>query len=570
MFLCRVDITNFRGIKKLSLTLDDVIVLIGENNTGKSTILDALQFCLSRSLTRKSGLFTEYDYHLLHRNSQPVDAEPIEIILYFAERQEGEWPNEIPQMFPDVVQTTDDEIQSITLRVSSGFDKVTGDFNTNWDFLDLKGSPLPKARNPRYIFQLQQLAPVFYLAALRDAAQEFRPRSQLWGPFVRSLEIDPQLREEIEQSLSELNQRVLDAHQSFGTVTERLRNASKFVPLGSDDPVSIEAIPGKVFDLLSRTQVMLTSKTGVHLPISRHGEGTQSLAVICLFDAFLRSQLEGGYHQYTEPILALEEPEAHLHPAAVRSIFSLLRDFKGQKIIATHSSELVASVPLTSLRRLRRFEGNMTIYQVNDGALSQDELNKLDYHVRLTRGNLLFARCWLLVEGETEPSIFNECGRILGYSLFSEGICCVEYAQSGVEKFIKLADQLGIEWLVVADNDQQGEQYLQSSKRFLNGRLDRRYLYLLLHGDIEVFLCMEGYGAIFEENISPQKQKSIQAQKGTIDYWRQVVMARSSNFSKPKAALAVVEEIEKNGPSGVPDQIRQIIESALKLAQEVA
>jgi hypothetical protein len=41
--------------------------------------------------------------------------------------------------------------------VLSGFDKVIGDFNTTWDFLDLNGHPLPKAKNPRYIIQLQQL-----------------------------------------------------------------------------------------------------------------------------------------------------------------------------------------------------------------------------------------------------------------------------------------------------------------------------------------------------------------------------------------------------------------------------
>lgn len=52
MFLQQIDIVNFRGIRQLSLTLDETTVLIGENNTAKSTILDALQICLSRSLTR--------------------------------------------------------------------------------------------------------------------------------------------------------------------------------------------------------------------------------------------------------------------------------------------------------------------------------------------------------------------------------------------------------------------------------------------------------------------------------------------------------------------------------------
>jgi putative ATP-dependent endonuclease of OLD family len=570
MFLRQLDISNFRGIKKLSLTLDKTTVLIGENNIGKSTILAALQFCLNRSITRRSGIFTEYDYHLSNKDSQPADAEPIELILRFSEQKENEWPDEVVQMLFDAVQVNDEGLQSITLRISSGYDEAIGDFKTIWDFLDLKDNVLTKAKDFRHIAQLHQLAPAFYLAALRDAAQEFRPRSQFWGPFVSTLKIEDGLREEIEQSLSDLNQRVLDAHQSFGAVKERLRNTGKLVPLGADDPVRIEALPGKVFDLLSRTQVMLTSKTGVRLPIGRHGEGTQSLAVICLFDAFLQSQLENGYNEYSEPILTLEEPEAHLHPSAIRAVAHLLQELKGQKVIATHSSDLVASVPLTSLRRLRRTDGNITVYQIQPGALTADELNKLDYHVRLTRGNLLFARCWLLVEGETDPTIFNESARILGYSLFSDGVCCVEYAQVGVEKFIKLADQLGIAWVVVGDNDPQGQGYIRTAKQHLNGRLESDHLHLLRHGDMEVFLCMEGYCDIFEGNLSPQKQGNITAPKGTIDYCRQVVDARSNDFKKPKAAITVIEEMEKRGPVGVPTQIQQIIERVLKLAAEVA
>ena len=62
MFLSQIDIKNFRGIEELSLPLDDLCVLIGENNSGKSTILDALRICLTRSLARRGSVFEEYDY----------------------------------------------------------------------------------------------------------------------------------------------------------------------------------------------------------------------------------------------------------------------------------------------------------------------------------------------------------------------------------------------------------------------------------------------------------------------------------------------------------------------------
>ena len=568
IFLTRVDIANFRGIKSISLHLDETTVLIGENNTSKTSILDAIQLCLSRTVRGKAQFFSEYDYHLADKESQPLDSDPIEIKLCFAERTEGEWPDEILQIVGDGAQVNAEGLQSVTLRITSGYDVVAQDFITDWDCLDLAGKPLIKAKQPRFLIQLQQLVPVFYLAALRDAAQEFRPRSQFWGPFVRSVKVDPVLRKELEKSLSELNQKVLDSHESFDKVKERLKRTGTFVPLHSTDPVGIEAIPGKVFDMLSRTQVLLASKTGARLPIGRHGEGTQSLAVICLFDAFLESQLEGKYEKFAIPIIALEEPEAHLHPSAIQAVGRMLQEFKGQKLIATHSGDLISSVPLMSLRRLCRKGGVLTVNQVKQGTLSAEEIAKLNYYVRESRGRLIFARCWLFIEGESDWIIYTECARICGYDLISEGIYCVEHrAAIGMEGLVKLAEQLGIEWLIAADNDQQGKADIKHAKAHLGTRQEKRHLHILPHTDIETYLCVKGYGDIYKMNISPQKAHTITAKPGTDEYWEQVTKAQPDK-SKPRHALAVVEAIEKIGKEGVPAEIRTVLDMALEISRE--
>ena len=406
----------------------------------------------------------------------------------------------------EAVQIDQYDRQAVILRVCSSYSDVTKDFVTDWNFLDVAGNELVRAKAPRNIIALQQLAPVFYLAALRDSAQEFRPRSQFWSPFVRSMKIEPELRRQIEDELAELNKRVLDANESFGVVEEQLSKAGTMVSLDSDVPVEIEAIPTKVFDILSRTQVMLTSVTGARLPIDRHGEGTQSLAVICLFDAFLQSKLKESYSEFTAPILALEEPEAHLHPSAIHSISTLLQELSGQKIIATHSGDLVASVGLESLRRLRRKNGDITIHSLDAGILSDDEMRKINHHVRSTRGDLLFARCWILVEGESDRMVLEGCARVLENDLSHNGIGVVEYQRigMGVDAFIKFADQMGIEWLVVADADSSGSDYIDNAKGQLSGRDEARHIHKLLHGDLEVFLCLEGYGQVYEVGWTPQ------------------------------------------------------------------
>ena len=537
-----------------------------ENNSGKSTILEALRTCLSRSLTRRSNIFSEYDYFLEEENSQPVDSDPIEITMRFTEQVQGEWPDEILQILDSVIQVDGGGLQVVTLRVRSAYDDATDDFVTTWDFLDMAGNDLTAAKAPRHIISFQQLVPVFYLTALRNSAQEFQPRSQFWGPFVRSMKIEPEMRQELERELSELNQRVLDSHETFDDVKRQLRNTSEMLPLNRSNPVNIEAIPSKIFDILSRTQVMLTSTSGVRLPLGRHGEGTQSLSVICLFDAFLQSKLSDRYTDYSSPILALEEPEAHLHPSATRSASVLLQEIDGQKVIATHSGELISSVPLTSLRRLRRKGGQITVYQVKEGSLTDDELQKVDFHVRSMRGSLLFARCWLLVEGEVDTIIFEECARALEFDMISEGVSCIAYSNASLPTLIKLADALGIEWVVVADRDSAGDDYIRGAERHLGSRVKARHIHQLHHGVMEVFLCVEGYGSFYESNISPQKRHNITEPKGTLTYWQQV--ADSQSGSKPQNAIQVAAEIRTRSSQGVPQYIRDVLQISIELAQE--
>ena len=568
MIVDEVKISNFRGIRDLTLKLGETTVLIGENNTGKSTILAALESCLSRNLTRRSGAFSEYDYHLPERDSQPLDSEGIEITIRFLEQVENEWPDEVLQALAEVVQAGSSGKQSIDFRVQSHYDEVLGDFVTSWGFLDLAGNELVAAKSPPNLIALQQLAPVFYLSTLRDSAQEFRPRGQFWSPFVRSLKIDPDVRRDLESQLAELNQKVLEANDSFGAVEDRLSSTGKMVPLATDDAVGIEAIPSRIFDIMSRTQVMLSSVTGARLPIGRHGEGTQSIAVICLFDAFLQARLEEAYREHSSPILALEEPEAHLHPSATHSVAALLQELPGQKIVATHSGDMVGSFPITSLRRLRRKDGEITVYRLEEGVLNEDQLRKINHHIRASRGSALFARSWLLLEGEVDRLIFEGCARVLGRDLLSEGVSCIEFQQIGsVDVVAKFADSMGIEWHVVADNDSAGNDYVEAARRQIGCRDERRHISQLHHGDMELFLCMEGYGNLYEGYVAPDKQVNITAPHGTLAYWRQVTDGQI-NRTKPRAAVEVIEEMEARGIGGVPQQLREIIEFTLELAAE--
>ena len=103
--LVEINIENFRGIRSLLLPLDELTVLIGENNVGKSTVLEAIRLVIARGFgSRRTGQFSEYDFNLADENSTPQTAQPIKITLHFAEEKENEWADAIVQQMDDVIK----------------------------------------------------------------------------------------------------------------------------------------------------------------------------------------------------------------------------------------------------------------------------------------------------------------------------------------------------------------------------------------------------------------------------------------------------------------------------------
>ncbi len=408
---------------------------------------------------------------------------------------------------------------------------------------------------------------MFYLPAVRDAIREFTSRSSFWGPFLRNPSIDPKLRKNLEEQLNALNEKVINAHANLQKVKSHLSKTQKIVSSGGADAVSIEALPGRLSDMLSRTQVNMTATTGAVLPLSRHGAGTQSLSVLFLFEAFLTSMLAEVYDKLSEPILALEEPEAHLHPSAVRSLWSVLNSMSGQKIIATHSGDLLSEVPLSVIRRFCRIDGKSEVRQVAKTTLDKDELRKVTLHIQSSRGELFFARSWLLIEGETEYWVFKRAAQTLGTDLDREGVRLVPYARVGPGTFTKVANDLGISWICVADNDENGQGYRRSVIPWLKGRPEAEHVVLLPARSIEIFLCESGYGSVYLSHVSPQKKHLLKAKPGNADYWPLVVECLDRT-PKESLALEVMDLISQKGKSALPMKLKEIIEAVVALAKK--
>jgi len=562
MKLRRIQIENFRGITGLDLDLGDTTVLIGENNTGKTAVLDALRFALRDVRSRRVCAFGAYDFHLPSATAEPISSPAISIRLTFREDIAGEWGDkQLAQLDrAKIIQIDAEGCASVILKVGAIFDATKQEFVQDWEFQNLDGAPLTGVADTA-MGVLQSGVPYYYLAALRDAARHFDAKGAFWRPFLKESHLTAEKRKEIEKKLSEVNDLIISSHASFSQAVSCLREVKDVISLsGGDDLVSIDTVPERLFDVLAKAQVNLNTDTGAKVPIGCHGEGIQSLAVLMLFNAFLQVWNKG------DPIIALEEPEAHLHPSAVRALWQLIERIPGQKIISTHSGDLLSEVPSDSVIRLHKVSGVVSASRLRDVNLNADDTRKFNFHIRRARGELMFARCWILGEGETEATLIPETARELNEDLERVGVRFVTY-QTGIslEPCLRVANGLGIHWVVLADNDGQGVHDHAVVRKYLNVRPEKEALFVMAEANIEQHLCVNGFADVYYNLLGHQPRQKVTVPPQDVDYPFQVAKALPREL-KTHAAQDVLSAI-RNHHRPIPKLFKDVIETALKLAE---
>ncbi|VIO79124.1 ATP-dependent nuclease [Bradyrhizobium ivorense] len=364
MRISRIRIENFRSIKALDLDLSDTTVLIGQNNAGKTAILDAIRIALTRRWGQRGTGFTEYDIHLTTDTDDPKQSSGVLIEVRVEEATDGEWPEALQQELDDIVQVDPVTGRSfISLRVTCAWNATTESFEPAWNFLNAARAPLI-AQSARRINleRFWQYLPVFYLGALRDAEDEFSSRSQFWGRLLKAMKIPTELEMKTRRVLDLLNKKLLQADPRLAQIANTLSGATRVAARDREGAVNLRLVPLKSWDILSKAEIILRNEPDwPWLPLQRHGQGVQSLSVIFLFQAFVEHLLGELYEPESSPVLALEEPETHLHPQAARTLWNSVQALKGQKVVTTHSPYFVQHVPFRDLRMVHLGHNGTTV-----------------------------------------------------------------------------------------------------------------------------------------------------------------------------------------------------------------
>ena len=356
MRLSKIEIRNFRSIRHLAVDLGPTTVFVGPNNAGKTAILDALRIALTRRWGQRGTGFTEYDIHLTGDGDDPKASPGVSIEIHAQESRPEEWPDGMRDDLDEIVQLDlDTGLRSIALRTRCAWSEEGGTFEPVWEFLNAARVPLTGRSTRRTnLERFWRYLPVFYLDALRDVGREYSPRSQFWGRLLKAVDIPAGLESRATRVLDLLNRRLLKADPRLQEIAGTLSGTTRITAGDQKGELDLRMVPLKMWDLLSKAEIILRNEPDAPwLPLLRQGQGIQSLSVIFLFQAFVDHLVQELYEEDSEPVLALEEPETHLHPQAARTLWTHVRELPGQKIVTTHSPYFVQHVPFRDLRLVR-------------------------------------------------------------------------------------------------------------------------------------------------------------------------------------------------------------------------
>ncbi len=548
MLLERVEIVGFRGINRLSLMLEQNNVLIGENAWGKSSLLDALTLLLSPEFDLYH--FVRDDFWFPSGDIQGREHH-LHIILTFRETEPGRHRVRRFRPLQRCWVPCDDGYHRVFYRLEGELaedDSVM----TLRSFIDGEGEALVLEEIDELARHLVRLMPVLrlrdarFMRRIHNGTVPHSPQIEITARQLdflsRELVSHPQNLSDgqIRQGLSAMVQLLEHyfAEQSSAETRHRLMRRR------SHD----EQRSWRYLDIINRM-------------IDKPGGRSHRVILLGLFATLLQAKGTVRLDRDARPLLLIEDPETRLHPIMLSVAWHLLNLLPLQRVTTTNSGELLSLTPVEQVCRLVRESTRVSAWRLGPGGMNAEESRRIAFHIRFNRASSLFARCWLLVEGETETWVINELARQCGHHFDAEGVKVIEFAQSGLKPLIKFARRMGIQWHVLVDGDEAGKKYAATVRGLLNNdrELERDHLTSLPALDMEHFMYRQGFDDVYH--------RVAQIPDNVPMNMRRVITKAIHRSSKPDLAIEVAMEAGRRGVDAVPTLLKKMFSRVLWLAR---
>ena len=463
-----VRISGFRGLENIEVSLEKTTVLTGMNNTGKTSFLKALQIALG------SRQFVSQDDFFIHGSliSEKIIIDLLIVPFSDEAAQTHEFQQEWEILFTtDRIRNNTEGAAFVPLRTVVTFDIINNNFNTqqfilqDWPkFEQQDGNKWFDAGDgKRTNFHFDEM-PFYYMDAQRDILEDTKLKNSYLGRMLSRVEYSQEDIKQIEDQIKALNEKAVGSSDILSNIKASLKELNTAMN-SHGEGIEITPFTKKVRDLNKGLTIYYTDNRD-SFSMEYHGMGTRSWSSLLTLKSFITLLSNNAKKEKSVffPVLAIEEPEAHLHPNAQKKLFRQIESIAGQKIISTHSPYISATANLTQLRNFYK-NTSVTCGRMMMDSLSPEDIRKIKRQVINTRGEIFFSKLIIFFEGETEEQALP----ILAHKHF--GLTPVELAldfvgvggHGGYLPFIRFAEAFNIPWLIFSDAENTSDKNIKES-----------------------------------------------------------------------------------------------------------
>lgn len=418
MKIARLQIENFRGIKKSELFFNAHTVLVGDNNVGKSTVLEAIDLTLGPDRLSKYPIIDEHDFYA---GEYLIADKPVEIfietvIVNLSGEQirhfytNIEWWNLESKSFVEEAKKTGDKSVVAALRVAfkGYYNKDEDDFICKTYFCN----PIEATEEQsRFGKSDKRLCGFLYLRTLRTGSRALSlEKGSLLDIILKLMELRPQMWEDILTQLRELGVAEKPG-LGISEVLENIQSAIReIVPVewAENPKLRVSNMTREhlrhILTVFIGTGASASNGTKYSAPFQHQGTGTINALVLVLLSmiADLKQNV----------IFAMEEPEIAIPPYTQKRIINSIREKSAQALFTSHSPFVLEEFdPSQVLVLNRNKDGNLAGISATYPPTIKAKGYRGEFRRRFCEG--LLSRRVLITEGRTEYDSFPACAKRL-------------------------------------------------------------------------------------------------------------------------------------------------------------
>lgn len=493
-FISRVKIKNFRNFSDVDVHLNHKQIIIGENNVGKTNFLRAMQLILDPQLSDEDRFLLESDFYEGLKNPME-NGEKIEIMI---EIQNYEHNKTILSTLCDATVSTSPKTLRLTYEYYPS-KTVNGKFQ--YMYRIFQGNNIDNTFAPFH----RRFLNIKIIPAIRDVDSEMRNnRKSPVNQLIKQYEINKEELQFIAKELKEKSDDVLSIDELLDLTENINKRYSDIIGTQVDAAVSLETIDVDPNRLLNTLKLMIGSNT--KRPTSDTSLGLNnilyiSLILLSLEDKTIPSVLnteryeelleEDGHeiilkcykknskknkfivkknisennrkklYEFMDinssnkgvTILAIEEPESHLHPALQRIIYKDVMKQNTSLLMTTHSPFITSVAPIDSIVHMRYTTAGTKVNTTTSLILVDRNRKDLERFIDVKRGEIYFGKGVILVEGDAEEYLIPSFADKLGMPLDAKGIICCNISSTNFKPYVQFMDALSIPYVVITDGD---------------------------------------------------------------------------------------------------------------------